>query len=64
MTGHPLLGPSVIEAIYSGCVYINPIYSPSPLLGRFASQHPYAADKIGTCMCGGCNMCVAHIRII
>ena len=50
MTGHPLLGPSVIEAIYSGCVYINPIYSPSPLLGRFASQHPYAADKIGVCV--------------
>ena len=45
--GDPLLGPSAIEAIASGCMYINPIY-PIPVRdGAFNSQHPYADAKIG-----------------
>lgn len=44
--GHPLLGPSAIDAISAGCVYINPRYK-QPLREVFTSQHPYAAEKIG-----------------
>lgn len=45
--GDPLLGPSAIDAIAAGCVYINPIYS-NPVRGVFRSQHDYAMEKIGT----------------
>lgn len=44
--GNPLIGPSAIDAIAHGCMYINPIYS-SPVRDVFHSQHPYAQDKIG-----------------
>jgi len=44
--GDPLLGPSAIDAIASGCMFINPIYS-KPAKNGALSQHPYAADKIG-----------------
>lgn len=44
--GDPLLGPSAIEAITFGCVYINPIYQ-RPMRDVFASQHPYAEKIIG-----------------
>jgi hypothetical protein len=44
--GDPLLGPSAIDAIANGCVYINPIYR-SPVRDVFESQHPYADKKIG-----------------
>jgi hypothetical protein len=47
--GDPLLGPSAIDAISHGCVYINPIYEPNAKVrdGNFASQHPYAMEKVG-----------------
>jgi hypothetical protein len=45
--GDPLLGPSAIDAISAGCVYINPIYDKPVRDGHFLSQHPYAAEKIG-----------------
>mmetsp|Transcript_34049 Transcript_34049/g.49473 ORF Transcript_34049/g.49473 Transcript_34049/m.49473 type:complete len:259 (-) Transcript_34049:9-785(-) len=46
--GNPLLGPSAIDAISVGCMFLNPIYS-SPLRSHewFNSQHPYAASHIG-----------------
>jgi hypothetical protein len=44
--GDPLLGPSAIDAISNGCVYINPIY-PTPVRNAFESQHPYAEKVIG-----------------
>ncbi len=54
--GHPILGPSAIDAISMGCVFINPVYERG---GRkrcfeakngncYASQHVYAADNIGS----------------
>ena len=43
--GDPLLGPSAIDAIAAGCMYINPIYS-LPKKGCL-SQHPYASNNIG-----------------
>ena len=42
--GDPLLGPSAIEAIAAGCMYINPIY-PEPAKNGLLSQHPWAAEK-------------------
>lgn len=45
--GDPLLGPSAIDAISSGCTYINPIYK-TPVRGVFTSQHPYARENIGS----------------
>lgn len=46
--GDPLLGPSAIDAISCGCVYINPIYPQPVRNGVFPSQHSYAADKIAS----------------
>lgn len=43
--GHPLLGPSAIDAVVAGAVYINPQYS-APVKG-YNSQHPYAETRIG-----------------
>ena len=43
--GHPLLGPSAIEAAASGCMFINPTYK-KPVRGEY-SQHPYAQKVIG-----------------
>lgn len=45
--GDPLLGPSAIDAISVGCVYINPTY-PKPIKAVYTSQHPYAAEHIGS----------------
>lgn len=45
--GNPLLGPSAIDAIAHGCVYINPIYTQPMRDGQFRSQHPFAQEKIG-----------------
>jgi hypothetical protein len=42
--GDPLLGPSALEGIAGGCMYINPTYS-KPVLGGYLSQHPFAQDK-------------------
>lgn len=44
--GDPLLGPSAIDAISAGCVYINPQYG-KPKKDR-SNQHPYAAEHIGS----------------
>ena len=41
--GNPLLGPSAIEAVSLGCMFINPVYSEPKLSGRYSSQHPYLA---------------------
>ena len=47
--GDPLLGPSAVDAISRGCMYLNPIYDKSVIVNdqSFQSQHPYAAEKIG-----------------
>jgi hypothetical protein len=44
--GDPLLGPSAIDAISVGCVYINPVYK-NPVRQIHQSQHDYAAKVIG-----------------
>ena len=56
--GDPLLGPSAIDAVVSGCVFINPIYTDprtkfpeltDPATGQpyYASQHPYLQHSVG-----------------
>lgn len=47
--GDPLLGPSAIDAISNGCMYINPIYEKSRKVNDqiFLSQHSYAVNYIG-----------------
>lgn len=45
--GDPLLGPSAIDCIAVGCVYINPIYDKSVRNNAYNSQHTYAAKSIG-----------------
>jgi hypothetical protein len=44
-----LLGPSALDAISVGCMYINPIYEKSYEKNSqiFLNQHPYASEKIG-----------------
>ena len=44
--GNPLLGPSAIDAIASGSMYINPVYK-KPMRNRFKSQHDFAVERLG-----------------
>jgi hypothetical protein len=46
--GNPILGPSAIDAISVGCMFLNPVYA-KPVSHNgyvYTSQHPYA-EKIG-----------------
>ena len=47
--GDPLMGPSAIDAISRGCMYLNPVYEKSftrPQTGlTYSSQHPYAMHE-------------------
>jgi hypothetical protein len=46
--GDPLLGPSAMDAIAYGCMYINPVYQKGhPKREVHLSQHPYAEHSIG-----------------
>ena len=44
--GDPLLGPSAIDAVSMGCVYINPIYK-TKVRDIHRTQHDFAANVIG-----------------
>lgn len=44
--GNPLLGPSAVDAVAHGCVYIDPAY-PEPVNTVYDSQHPYLRDSVG-----------------
>jgi hypothetical protein len=43
--GDPLLGPSAIDAISAGCMYINPLYSEHKK--GVLSQHSFAETEVG-----------------
>lgn len=45
--GDPLLGPSAIDAVTAGCMFLNPRYQREVKGVSFDSQHPYAVQKIG-----------------
>lgn len=42
--GNPILGPSAIDAVSVGCVFINPVYQKPVVVNgySYSSQHPYA----------------------
>mmetsp|Transcript_30721 Transcript_30721/g.93898 ORF Transcript_30721/g.93898 Transcript_30721/m.93898 type:complete len:423 (-) Transcript_30721:59-1327(-) len=44
--GHPLLGPTALDAVAHGCVYVDPSYAKDPVKGYW-SQHPYLRDSVG-----------------
>ena len=49
-TGDPLLGPSALDAVARGCVYIDPAYAEAKVLDggvAYGSQHPYLAKELG-----------------
>lgn len=49
--GDPLLGPSAIDAIRLGCMYMNPTYTPQNSKKGYNSQHPYAAANMAHAVC-------------
>lgn len=49
--GDPLLGPSAIDAVATGCMFLNPQYAKPVRDGAFHSQHPYAAQKLSKYVC-------------
>jgi hypothetical protein len=46
--GHPLAGPSAVDAVEAGAVYIDPSFDQQTAgLQHFHSQHPYLRHRIG-----------------
>lgn len=43
--GNPLVGPSAVDAVVAGCVYINPIYD-QPMKEMYWSQHPFLEKEV------------------
>jgi hypothetical protein len=42
--GHPLLGPSAVDAVSLGCMFINAKYKTPQLEAKYTSQHPWIAE--------------------
>jgi hypothetical protein len=49
--GNPLIGPSAVDAVAMGCMFINPVYKEPFLEAKYSSQHPYIADTIPESVC-------------
>eukprot|EP01039_Chlorochromonas_danica_P010326 gene10326-11430_t len=49
--GHPLLGPSALDAVSVGCLFINPVYSQPQLEAGYRSQHAYLSEKLPSHVC-------------
>lgn len=49
--GDPLVGPSAIDALVAGAMYLNPHYE-QPKLGHYTSQHPFAEATAPDHVCG------------
>jgi hypothetical protein len=47
--GNPLLGPSALDAIALGCMFIEPIYSES--IKHYTSQHPFVKEVAPEYVC-------------
>lgn len=45
--GDPLSGPSAVDAVMAGCMYINPIYA-TPKKTFYESQHPFLEQSVGS----------------
>lgn len=46
LAGDPLAGPSAVEAVAAGCVFISPQFT-SAHEGYYRSQHPYLQSHVG-----------------
>ena len=44
--GDPLIGPSALEAVAAGAVFINPVFR-ELRLNFFGSQHPFLSSAVG-----------------
>ncbi|CAM9864132.1 unnamed protein product, partial [Hapterophycus canaliculatus] len=44
--GNPLSGPSAMDAVMAGCIYLNPVF-PFPMKNIYNSQHPFLAQSVG-----------------
>lgn len=53
--GDPLLGPSALDAVAHGCVYVDPYY-PTIVKSVYTSQHPYLRSVVGSPY-----VCAAHL---
>lgn len=49
--GHPLLGPSAVDAVSLGCMFINPIYTHPQLEAKYRSQHAYIEEVAPEYVC-------------
>lgn len=49
--GDPLLGPSAVDAISLGCMFINPIYKSPKLEAQYSSQHDYIQQQAPDYVC-------------
>lgn len=49
--GNPLLGPSAVDAVSVGCMFVNPVYKEPMLEAQYKSQHPYIAETIPESVC-------------
>mmetsp|Transcript_8073 Transcript_8073/g.11089 ORF Transcript_8073/g.11089 Transcript_8073/m.11089 type:complete len:460 (+) Transcript_8073:62-1441(+) len=51
--GDPLIGPSAIDSVVAGAMYLNPHYPPSERkLGHYSSQHPFVEKSVSSNVCG------------
>jgi CheY-like chemotaxis protein len=49
--GNPLLGPSAIDAVSLGCMFIDPIYKTQAHIAKYISQHPYLHTALPEYVC-------------
>jgi hypothetical protein len=49
--GHPLLGPSAVDAASLGCMFINAKYKSPQLEAKYTSQHPWIAEVAPQYVC-------------
>eukprot|EP01033_Poteriospumella_lacustris_P016172 gene16172-11567_t len=49
--GNPLLGPSAVDAVSLGCMFIDPIYKTPAHTAQYRSQHPYLHDVAPEYVC-------------
>jgi hypothetical protein len=62
--GNPILGPSAIDAISVGCMFLNPLYERPVIHNGYAyrSQHPYAERMGPPSVCNYKQRSVAQLK--
>lgn len=49
--GNPLLGPSAVDAVSLGCMFLDPVYKEPALEAKYRSQHPYLSEALSDYVC-------------